>query len=107
MHDIPEIDLDTAQRCQKDGTHLFVDIRDPGSYAAARIPNAVPLSDRNVQQFVAETDRKCALVVYCYHGHSSLDATAYLLDQGFESVQSLRGGFEQWRHHGPVETSSR
>ncbi len=37
------------------------------------------------------------MVVYCYHGNSSLGATAFLLENGFKNVASMSGGFEAWR----------
>ena len=52
---------------------------------------------RRFQAFVARADKQVPIVVYCYHGHSSLGATAYLLDLGFAEVASLRGGFTAWQ----------
>jgi thiosulfate sulfurtransferase len=50
-----------------------------------------------VQEFVQHTDKDTSLVVYCYHGNSSLGATAYLMENGFKDVVSMSGGFEAWR----------
>ena len=52
------------------------------------------------------TDRQQALVVYCYHGHSSQGASDYLAEQGFSSVVSLDGGFEHWRQAHPEHVDS-
>ncbi len=41
--------------------------------------------------------REKSIVVYCYHGNSSLGATAYLIENGFKNVASMSGGFEAWR----------
>jgi len=43
------------------------------------------------------------VIVYCYHGNSSLGGTMYLKEQGFQDVRSMQGGFEEWRLEGPIE----
>jgi thiosulfate sulfurtransferase len=93
---IPQISPDEARQAFDDGA-CFVDIRDPQSVALARIRGAVPLTRELLDAFLAHTPREQPLIVYCYHGHSSLDATAFLLEQGFSHVHSLSGGFEYWR----------
>ncbi|MEX1025257.1 MAG: rhodanese-like domain-containing protein [Planctomycetota bacterium] len=104
--DIPEIDAPDAEALLAAGSALFVDVRDPGSYAAARIPGAINPDDRTIAEFIASTDKQQKLVVYCYHGNSSLGGVAYFLEQGFQDVASLRGGFEHWREKHPIETPS-
>ncbi|HEY7716102.1 MAG TPA: thiosulfate sulfurtransferase GlpE [Candidatus Binatia bacterium] len=95
--EIPQIRIDDAKQKLDGKTCLFVDIRDPASYRAARIPGAIHLHDGNVQQFLKNTRREQAVVVYCYHGNSSLGATAFLIENGFTNVASMNGGFEAWR----------
>ena len=97
MNEIPQIQIQQAKQKldQKDCT--FVDIRDPGSYRAAHIPGAVHLHDGNVQEFIESANKEHDLVVYCYHGNSSLGAVAYFLESGFKNVASMSGGFEAWR----------
>jgi thiosulfate sulfurtransferase len=94
---IPEIQIHEAKKKLDQKKCLFVDIRDPGSYESAHIPGAVRLHDDNLQEFIDNTDRNAELVVYCYHGNSSLGATAYLRENGFKNVASMSGGFEAWR----------
>jgi thiosulfate sulfurtransferase len=107
MDAIPQIQIHEAKN-QLDRQHcLFIDIRDPDSYRAAHIPGAVHLHDGNVQEFLQNTDREKSLVVYCYHGNSSLGAVAYLRENGFRNVASMSGGFEAWRQvyeHEPAES---
>jgi rhodanese-related sulfurtransferase len=43
-----------------------------------------------------ELDMDERLVIVCHHGVRSLNATAWLRRQGFEKVQSLRGGIDAW-----------
>jgi thiosulfate sulfurtransferase len=97
MNEIPEIQIDEAKKKLDQKDCMFVDVRDPGSYRAAHIPGAVHLHDGNVQEFIAGTDKNREVIVYCYHGNSSLGAVAYFLENGFKNVTSMRGGFEAWR----------
>ncbi len=95
--DIPQIAIHDAKKQLDEKSAWFVDIRDPGSYHQAHIPGAIHLSDANVQEFLQNTAKDQAMVVYCYHGNSSLGATAFLIDNGFSHVASMSGGFEAWR----------
>ena len=95
--EIPQIQIQDAKKKFDEKSSLFVDIRDPGSYSQAHVPGAVHLHDGNVQEFLQNTDKEKAIVVYCYHGNSSMGATAYFLENGFKNVCSMAGGFEAWR----------
>ena len=95
--EIPQIQINRAKEKLDRREALFVDVRDPGSYRAAHIPGAVHLHDGNVQEFVENIDKEAAVVVYCYHGNSSLGAAAYFIENGFKNVASMSGGFEAWR----------
>lgn len=95
--EIPQIQIHEAKEKLDQKDSLFVDIRDPGSYGQAHIPGAIHLNDGNVQEFLQNTDKEKSVVVYCYHGNSSMGATAFLLENGFKNVASMSGGFEAWR----------
>ena len=97
MNEIPQIQIQDAKKKLDQKECTFVDIRDPGSYRAAHVPGAIHLHDENVQEFLQNTDKETPVVVYCYHGNSSLGATAYLMENGFKNVCSMSGGFEAWR----------
>ena len=94
---IPEIQIHEAKKRLDEKECMFVDIRDPSSYRAAHIPGALHLHDGNVREFIQKADKQQPLVVYCYHGNSSLSAVAYLMENGFKDVSSMSGGFEAWR----------
>ena len=97
MQGIPEINIVQAKERIDQGGVTVVDIRDPHSYATARIPGAQHLSNNTFPDFLANTARDIPVIVCCYHGNSSKGATAYLLQQGFKDVHSLSGGLESWR----------
>lgn len=79
-----------------------VDIRDPQSYAAGRIDTASPLDQSTLPTFLANTPKTTPVVVCCYHGNSSQQAAAFLAEQGFETVYSLDGGFEEFKLTAPA-----
>ena len=83
------------------GDALFIDIRDPASFAAGHLRGAVHLSQANVDLFLANTAPDHALVVYCYHGNSSQNAADWLGEQGFSEVVSLDGGYDVFRQQFP------
>lgn len=97
MAGIPEIDIAEAKKKFDGKECTFVDVRDPSSYREAHIPGAVHLHDGNVHEFVEQSDKEQPLIVYCYHGNSSLGAVAFFLENGFKNVASMSGGFEAWR----------
>lgn len=95
--EIPQIQIQDAKTKLDQRASTFVDIRDPASYREAHIPGALHLHDDNVHEFLQKTEKDEVIVVYCYHGNSSLGATAFLIDNGFKDVASMSGGFEAWR----------
>jgi thiosulfate sulfurtransferase len=95
--EIPEIQIHDAKIRFDQKACLFVDIRDPGSYREAHIPGALHLHDGNLLEFLGSVDKETPVIIYCYHGNSSLGATAFLLENGFKDVASMSGGFEAWR----------
>lgn len=103
MEKIRQVTVTEAKALYDAGSHLFVDIRDPDSYAEARIAGAVRLGDENIREFLRDTPREKPLVIYCYHGNSSLATTQVLLEKGFTDVASMAGGFEEWAIFYPFE----
>lgn len=103
MEEIPQIDAATAKGRLEAGDAVFIDVRDPRHYAQAHIRGALHLSDDNVEDFVARSDKGRTYIVYCYHGQTSLGGVAWLQEQGFQDVHSLVGGFEGWRQQYDIE----
>lgn len=103
MPPFQEIATDKVKEMLEQKNVNVVDIRDPASYSSGHIPTAVSVSDRNVQEFIQNTDKDTPLVVCCYHGISSQGAAAYFSEQGFKEVYSMTGGFEAWHSAYPAE----
>ena len=104
MAPIKQIDVHQVKQLEEKDSATIVDIRDPASFKAGHIPNAIHLSDETVEQFITDTDKNKPLVVYCYHGISSQGAAAYFSEKGFKEVSSMIGGFEGWLSAFPNST---
>jgi len=92
------ISINEVQQLVSDNTAVkIVDIRDPQSFIDAHIEDSLHLTDSTLGLFMQEIDFETPVIVVCYHGRSSQGAAQYLVEQGFEHVYSMDGGFEAWR----------
>ncbi|MEY8712902.1 thiosulfate sulfurtransferase [Mangrovibacter phragmitis] len=92
------------QKLHLDGA-VLVDIRDPQSYTLAHTPGAFHLTNASLPTFMQNTDFDTPVLVMCYHGNSSKGAAQYLLQQGYDEVYSIDGGFEAWHRQFPTEVA--
>jgi len=76
---------------------VLLDVREPWEYQKARIAGSahIPMGDVPAR-FQQELDPEDHIVVVCHHGVRSMNVTAWLRQQGFDNVQSLRGGIDRW-----------
>ena len=76
---------------------MLLDVREPSELQVARISGSkhIPMGDIPAR-FTQELDPDSHIVVLCHHGVRSLNVTAWLRQQGFDKVQSLRGGIDRW-----------
>lgn len=96
METFRNITIEDAKTLIANQPVTLADIRDPDSFAAGHIGGATHVTNDNLQDFIREADLDQPLIVYCYHGHSSQPAAAFLVEQGFEEVYSLIGGYTAW-----------
>ncbi|MGA9471988.1 MAG: rhodanese-like domain-containing protein [Terriglobales bacterium] len=93
-----EISAGQVKALQKSGdAFLLLDVREPWEFETARIEGAknIPMGDMPARAH-AELDPEAHIVVVCHHGVRSLTVTNWLRQQGFEKVQSMRGGIDGW-----------
>ncbi len=76
---------------------VVLDVREPWEFETAKIAGSkhIPMGDIPAR-FNQELDPEKHIVVVCHHGVRSMNVTAWLRQQGFEKVQSLRGGIDRW-----------
>ncbi len=96
MSDFRKIDSNGAWHLINNEGAVLVDIRDSASYIASHAYSARHLSNDNIVSFINEIEFDSVVVVMCYHGISSQGAAQYLVNQGYEEVYSVDGGFTAW-----------
>jgi rhodanese-related sulfurtransferase len=84
------------QRRERKEELTLLDVRETWERQAASIEGSqhIPMSD--VPARLQELDPDQHIVVYCHHGVRSLSVTDWLRKQGYEKVQSMSGGIDQW-----------
>ena len=91
------ISIDEAKTLIDKGDVTIADVRDAGAHRSGHIENAINIQQDSVQDFLAAAPKDKPLITYCYHGHSSQGAAGYFVEQGYEEVYSVDGGYEAWR----------
>ncbi len=91
------ISVEEAKKIIQEDNAAIFDIRDPESFNTSHIKGAQNLNNTTMQNMVANTDKNLPVIVYCYHGISSVGAAQYLASQGFNKVYNIVGGYEAWQ----------
>jgi rhodanese-related sulfurtransferase len=93
-----EISAGQVKALLKQGSKItLLDVREPWELEKARLEGttSIPMGDIPARAN-QELDPEDHIVVVCHHGVRSLSVTNWLRQQGFESVQSMRGGIDGW-----------
>jgi rhodanese-related sulfurtransferase len=93
-----EISSGQVKSLQKQGaTFTMLDVREPWEREKALLDGTkhIPMGDIPARAHL-ELDPDDHIIVVCHHGVSSLMVTNWLRQQGFERVQSMRGGIDGW-----------
>ncbi len=77
---------------------VLLDVREPWEFEIARIEGSKNIPRGDVPMRIQELDPDEHIVVVCHHGVRSLNVTNWLRQQGYENVQSMRGGIDRWSH---------
>lgn len=85
----------------------ILDVRTTGEYKNGHIKNALLADWTNPDQFknrVQYLDKSKPVLVYCASGGRSGAAAKWLAQNGFATIENLKGGFTQWKiENKPVE----
>ena len=99
-----EISPEQAWEMVQNGA-MLVDIRDPQRFTYSHAKWAFHLTNQSLQ-FEEQVDFDSLIIVSCYHGVSSRNVATFLVEQGYENVFSVIGGFDGWVKAGlPIETA--
>lgn len=100
MDQFQHIDVENAAlKLEKEEAVLW-DVRDPQSFTKGRAKNAKHLTNDTIVSLMDQVEFETPILVICYHGHSSQGVAQYLINQGFETVYSVDGGFDAWQRAG-------
>ncbi len=76
---------------------ILLDVRERWEHQTASVAGSllIPMGEIPVRAH-SELSPEAHIVVMCHHGARSLSVTMWLRNQGFERVQSMAGGIEEW-----------
>ncbi len=83
--DLPEIQQNNS---------AFIDVRTPEEFEVGSIENALNINDLELRQRLNEIPKDKNIYVFCEVGFRGYLATRLLLQEGFEKVRNLTGGYK-------------
>lgn len=77
---------------------ILLDVRQPEEHAMARIESStfIPLGELPAALPRLQEHADKPIVTHCHLGMRSLQAAAFLRQQGFDDVKSMAGGIDAW-----------
>src|SRR6476646_10087828 len=99
---IAEVDPSEVHELLHDGVAI-VDVRETDEFGAGHLPGAkhVPRGHLESRIDMAVPDRSQRVILYCASGNRSALAAKTMLDElGFDSVESMTGGYTLWKDRG-------
>jgi sulfur-carrier protein adenylyltransferase/sulfurtransferase len=100
--EIDEIDASRASELLEEDSAVAIDVRDRDEWDEGHLPDAVHVPRGNLESRIerAAPDKDRTLIVYCASGNRSAFAAKTLEELGYEHVNSLAGGFTDWKRNG-------
>jgi rhodanese-related sulfurtransferase len=99
-----QIDGPTLDRIRQSNQDLTIlDVREPWEVAICAIAGSVNVPLSTLPQTLNRLPEQGPLVVLCHHGMRSMQAVAWLRQNGFENATNLQGGIDAWARQ--VDTS--
>jgi rhodanese-related sulfurtransferase len=80
----------------KDKSILLIDVREPWEHQQARIEGSKLIPLREIPANLQQIETADNIILYCHHGMRSLDAAAWLRQQGVTGARSMSGGIDRW-----------
>jgi len=90
--EIVNVDWAKALEMNKAGA-VLIDVRTPGEVAEGMAPGAVNIPLQEIQQRLGEFPKDKDLLIYCRSGKRSMTASEFLIQNGYERVFNVVGGF--------------
>lgn len=93
---IPEISVQTLEALiDAKADILILDVRNQDEFNICHL-NGLLIPFKDLPNRLHELNKDQHIVVHCHAGGRSRRATEYLLAQGFNKVENLRGGITAW-----------
>jgi rhodanese-related sulfurtransferase len=87
---------DVEDLIRRNEKFLFVDVREKWEFETSHIEGAVLIPMREIPGNLAKFEDADQVVLFCHHGMRSLDAAAWLRQQGVAGARSMAGGIDRW-----------
>ena len=89
---------DLKHRLDNSDELIVVDMRQGWEYQAGHIPGAMHMFIQEIPYRFSELPKDKDVIFQCWHGNTSLDASAFLIQNGWDAdrVFSLSGGMAGW-----------
>ena len=89
---ITDIDWNKALEMSKAGA-VLIDVRTPAEVAEGMAPGAINIPLQEIEQRLAEFPKDKDLLIYCRSGKRSMAASNFLIENGYDKVFNVVGGF--------------
>lgn len=97
MQDLPALTpMELQQELSGPNPPRLLDVREADELEVSRLPNVIHIPLQSLPTRIAELDPAEHYVVICRVGGRSGQATAFLLNHGFENVRNLATGMNGW-----------
>jgi len=96
LNTFENISVEKLKNFVEDGSVIILDIRDEQSFKEGHIPDAINLSNKNIDEVIDSNDPDDNILIYCYKGISSQNAAQHFCNLGFKNVFSLIGGYTEY-----------
>ena len=82
--------------------HVVLDVREPDEYQEGALPGAIHIPRGHLESQIEARiiDKTTPVVVYCAGGVRSVFAAKTMNELGYETVESMDGGFGRWKDEG-------
>jgi molybdopterin/thiamine biosynthesis adenylyltransferase/rhodanese-related sulfurtransferase len=99
--EIDEISTETAAQ-HIEGGYTILDVREPDEYQDGALAGAIHIPRGHLEAQIESriNDKTTPVVVYCAGGVRSAFAARTMNELGYETVESMDGGFGRWKDEG-------
>lgn len=89
---ITNVEWAQALEMQKNGA-VLIDVRTPGEVAEGTAPGSINIPLQEAEQRIAEFPKDKDLLIFCRSGKRSMAVSNFLIQNGYERVFNVVGGF--------------